>query len=155
MKKQISLIAATLAATTLMTTPAATAQSHEGRLLTMEDVVLNRDLTPKSHPVRWIGESDSYASVDDGALIATDVRTGKRRTLMTLDELNALLSTDFKTFPPYAFDDAASLAVAAHGMRNVIDPSGPTSRARAAREAHTPTRATIISIASSTAANAP
>jgi len=121
MKKQISLIAATLAATTLMTTPAATAQSHEGRLLTMEDVVLNRDLTPKSHPVRWIGESDSYASVDDGALIATDARTGKRRTLMTLDELNALLSTDFKTFPPYAFDDAASLAVMAHGMRNVID----------------------------------
>ena len=87
----------------------------------MEDVVLNRDLTPKSHPVRWIGESDSYASVDDGALIATDARTGKRRTMMTLDELNALLSTDFKTFPPYAFDDAASLAVMAHGMRNVID----------------------------------
>ena len=119
--KKISLIAALLAATTLMTTHAATAQSHEGRLLTMEDVVLNRDLSPKSYPVRWIGDSDSYATVEQNALTATDARTGKRRTLLTLDELNALLSTDFKVFPPYAFDDAATLAVAAHGMRNVID----------------------------------
>ena len=90
----------------------------------MEDVVLNRDLSPKSYPVRWVGDSDSYATVEGRDLTATDARTGKRRTLLTLDELNGLLSTEFKSFPPYAFDDAGTLAVTAHGMRNTIDLKG-------------------------------
>lgn len=121
MKNNIVLMAATLAASTLMTTFTATAQQHEGRLLTMEDVVLNRDLSPKSYPVRWVGGSDSYAVAEQGELTAIDARSGKRRTLLTLDRLNTLLSTDFKSFPPYAFDDESSLAVAAHGMRHTID----------------------------------
>ena len=104
----------------LMTTVVASAQESR-KLLTIEDVVLNRDLYPKSYPVKWVGESDSYATVEDTKLVAVDTRNGKRSTLITLDEINTLLSTNFKGFPGYSFDDANSLVIGAHGLRNTID----------------------------------
>ena len=104
----------------LMTTLTVSAQT-ERKLLSIEDVVLNRELTPKTYPVQWVGQSDSYSVVEDNNLVAVDARSGKRRTLITLEELNKALSTDFKRFPAYAFDDAMSLVVSAHNMRNVID----------------------------------
>ncbi|MBR5334091.1 MAG: DPP IV N-terminal domain-containing protein [Alistipes sp.] len=104
----------------LMTTVVASAQESR-KLLTIEDVVLNRDLYPKSYPVKWVGESDSYATVEDTKLVAVDARNGKRSTLITLDEINTLLSTNFKGFPGYSFDDANSLVIGAHGLRNTID----------------------------------
>ena len=107
-----------LAVSVLMTT-ISIAQT-ERKLLTIEDVVLNRDLTAKSYPVRWVGASDSYAVVEQNNLVAYDARTGKQRTLITLDELNTILDTNFKIFPPYAFDDENALVVSAHSKRNVI-----------------------------------
>ena len=104
----------------LMTTVVASAQESR-KLLTIEDVVLNRDLYPKSYPVKWVGESDSYATVEETKLVAVDARNGKRSTLITLDEINTLLSTNFKGFPGYSFDDANSLVIGAHGLRNTID----------------------------------
>ena len=103
----------------LMTCSVASAQESR-KLLTIEDVVLNRELSPKGYPVKWVGESDSYAVVEGTSLVAVDARNGKRSTLITLEEINALLSTNFKGFPGYAFDDANSLVVGAHGMRNTI-----------------------------------
>ena len=50
----------------------------ERKLLTIEDVVLNRNLTAKSYPVRWVGASDSYAVVEQNNLVAYDARTGKK-----------------------------------------------------------------------------
>lgn len=110
-----------LAATLLMTAFPAQAQTSERRLLSMEDVILNRELTPKNFPVSWVGQSDSYAWVDGTTLRATDARNNKSRAIISLDELNTLLSTNFKSFPPYTFDDEQSLVVAAFGMRNTID----------------------------------
>lgn len=103
-----------------MTTLSVTAQT-ERRLLSIEDVVLNRDLTPKSYPVRWVGASDSYATVEQNALVAYDARTAKKRTLITIEELNTLLTTNFKTMPAYAFEEDGSLVVTAHNQRTVID----------------------------------
>ena len=103
-----------------MTTLSVTAQT-ERRLLSIEDVVLNRDLTPKSYPVRWVGASDSYATVEQNALIAYDARTAKKRTLITVEELNQLLATNFKTMPAYSFEEDGSLVVTAHNQRTVID----------------------------------
>ena len=103
----------------LMTCSVASAQESR-KLLTIEDVVLNRELSPKGYPVKWVGESDSYAVVEGTSLVAVDARNGKRSTLITLEEINTLLSTNFKGFPGYAFDDANSLVVGAHGMRNTI-----------------------------------
>jgi hypothetical protein len=110
-----------LAATLLMTAFPAQAQTSERRLLTMEDVILNRELTPKNFSASWIGQSDSYAWVDGTTLCATDARNNKRRTIISLDELNSILATSFKSFPAYTFDDEQSLVVAAFGMRNTID----------------------------------
>ena len=103
-----------------MTTLSVTAQT-ERRLLSIEDVVLNRDLTPKSYPVRWVGASDSYATVEQNALITYDARTAKKRTLITVEELNQLLATNFKTMPAYSFEEDGSLVVTAHNQRTVID----------------------------------
>ena len=103
-----------------MTTLSVTAQT-ERRLLSIEDVVLNRDLTPKSYPVRWVGASDSYATVEQNTLVAYDARTAKKRTLITVEELNQLLATNFKTMPAYSFEEDGSLVVTAHNQRTVID----------------------------------
>ena len=103
----------------LMTSAVASAQESR-KLLTIEDVVLNYNLSPKSYPVKWVGASDSYSVVDGTSLVAVEAQSGKRRTLITLDEVNELLSTNFKSFPGYAFDDANSLVIGAHGMRNTI-----------------------------------
>lgn len=102
------------------TIPAA-AQQPQGKLLTMEETILSRALSPASYPVRWVGQSDSYSVVEGSDMIAVNARTGKRTTLITLDELNRLLSADFKSFPPYAFEDENTLAVTANGVRSSID----------------------------------
>ena len=104
----------------LMVCSQVSAQESGRKLLTIEDVVLNRELSPKSF-VTWVGESDSYATVDGTTLMATDAKSGKQSVIITLDEINSLLSTNFKGFPAYSFDDANSLVVGAHGLRNTID----------------------------------
>ena len=105
----------------LMMTFTLSAQESERKLLTIEDVVLNRELSPKTFPVQWVGQSDSYSTVEGNNLVATDARNNKKRTIITLEELNKLLSTDFKRFPAYAWEDDNSLIVNAHSQRNAID----------------------------------
>ena len=117
MKNRLILLATFL----LMTTFSVTAQQADRKLLSIEDVVLNRDLTAKTYPVRWVGESDSYAVVEQQDLVAYDARTAKKRTLITLAKVNELLGTNFKAFPAYSFDDAQSLIMSAHNRRYTID----------------------------------
>jgi dipeptidyl-peptidase-4 len=97
------------------------AQESERKLLSIEDVVLNRELSPKTFPVQWVGQSDSYSTVEGETLVATDARNNKKRTIISLEELNSILSTDFKRFPAYAWEDDNSLIVNAHSQRNIID----------------------------------
>ena len=117
---KITLLAVILTATTFMTTLPASAQADR-KLLSLEDTVLNRELTPKSYPVQWVGSSDSYATVEGNAIVAFDARTGKKTTLITLDKLGSLLSVELKGFPAYGFNDAGELIVSAHGMRHTIN----------------------------------
>ena len=105
----------------LMMTFTLSAQESERKLLSIEDVVLNRELSPKTFPVQWVGQSDSYSTVEGETLVATDARNNKKRTIISLEELNSILSTDFKRFPAYAWEDDNSLIVNAHSQRNVID----------------------------------
>ena len=105
----------------LMMTFTLSAQESEKKLLSIEDVVLNRELSPKTFPVQWVGQSDSYSTVEGETLVATDARNNKKRTIISLEELNSILSTDFKRFPAYAWEDDNSLIVNAHSQRNIID----------------------------------
>ena len=54
MKRKLIFFVTTL----LMATLTVSAQTDR-KLLSIEDVVLNRELTPKTYPVQWVGESDS------------------------------------------------------------------------------------------------
>ena len=105
----------------LMMTFTLSAQESERKLLSIEDVVLNRELSPKTFPVQWVGQSDSYSTVEGETLVATDARNNKKRTIISLEELNSILSTDFKRFPAYAWEGDNSLIVNAHSQRNIID----------------------------------
>lgn len=116
MKRTLTLFLTLL----LMTTLSATAQPSR-QLLTIEDVVLNRDLTPKSYPTRWVGSTDAYSVVEMNEMVAYDARTGKRRVLITLEELGALLDTELRSFPAYSFEPSGELVITAHNRRNVID----------------------------------
>lgn len=102
------------------TIPAA-AQQPQGKLLTMEETILSRKLSPASYPVSWVAQSDSYSTTDGTAIVAVNARSGKRSTVITLEELNRLLSADFKTFPAYSFEDENTLVVISNGVRSTID----------------------------------
>ena len=55
------------------TIPAA-AQQPQGKLLTMEETILSRALSPASYPVRWVGQSDSYSVIEGSDMIAVNAR---------------------------------------------------------------------------------
>ena len=64
----------------LMMTFTLSAQESERKLLSIEDVVLNRELSPKTFPVQWVGQSDSYSTVEGETLVATDAHRLVRYT---------------------------------------------------------------------------
>ena len=111
----------TLAIMALTATIPAAAQQPQGKLLTMEETILSRELSPASYPVRWVAQSDSYSITDGTAIVAVNARSGKRSTVITLEELNRLLSADFKAFPAYSFEDENTLVVISNGVRSTID----------------------------------
>ena len=110
-----------MAFATLMTTFTTVAQESQSKLLTAEDVVLNRALSPKNFQVQWIGASDSYATTVDNAILATDARTGKSHTLITKQEIDELIGNKFAHMPRYTFDAAGNLVVSSIGVFYTID----------------------------------
>ncbi|MBP3289765.1 MAG: DPP IV N-terminal domain-containing protein [Alistipes sp.] len=110
-----------MAVAALMTTFSTVAQEPQSKLLTNEDVVLNRALSPKNFAVQWIGATDSYATTVDNAIVATDARTGKSRTLISKQEIDELLGDTFTHMPRYTFDKAGNLVVSTMGKIYTID----------------------------------
>ena len=114
-----------LTATAIMSSLSSVAQEQTTKLLTTTDVVLNRELSPKNLHVQWIGESDSYATTQEDAIIATDARTGKSRTLITKQEIGELMGEDsFMAMPRYAFDAEGNLVVTSLSKLYTIDIEG-------------------------------
>lgn len=110
-----------LAVATIMTTFTTMAQGEQTRLLTNEDVVLNRALTPKNLQVQWIGASDSYATTVDNTIVATDARTGKSRNLITKQEIDEVIGDKFANMPRYTFNAAGNLVISSMGSFYTID----------------------------------
>ena len=93
--------------------------AEERCLLTMEDAILNRNLTPKNYQVRWSGDYlNQYLHKDDTVWYAIDVRTGKQRVVdyvepikkhaprAVLKENNIVwLTEDSVEIPITSFDD--------------------------------------------------
>ena len=122
MKKKLFI----LAVASIMTTFTTMAQGEQTRLLTNEDVVLNRALTPKNLQVQWIGASDSYATTVDNTIVATDARTGKSRNLITKQEIDQVIGDKFANMPRYTFDAAGNLVISSMGTLYTIDLKGKT-----------------------------
>ena len=60
------------------------ATAQERRLLTMEDAILNRELTPKNYHIEWNSaytKGEYLHRTEQGEWRAIDVRTGKERTI--------------------------------------------------------------------------
>lgn len=110
-----------MAVATLMTTFTTVAQESQSKLLTAEDVVLNRNLSPKNFPVQWIGPSDVYATTVDNTIVATDARTGKSKNLITKPEIEELTGEKFMAMPRYAFDATGNLVVSSMSKIITID----------------------------------
>ena len=93
--------------------------AEERRLLTMEDAILNRNLTPKNYQVRWSGDFlNQCLHKEDTVWYAIDVRTGKQRVVdyvepikkhaphAVLKENNIVwLTEDSVEIPITSFDD--------------------------------------------------
>ena len=93
--------------------------AEERRLLTMEDAILNRNLTPKNYQIRWSGDYlNQYLHKEDTVWYAIDVRTGKQRVVdyvepikkhvphAVLKENNIVwLTEDSVEIPITSFDD--------------------------------------------------
>ena len=93
--------------------------AQQRRLLTMEDAILNRNLTPKNYQIRWSGDYlNQYLHKEDTVWYAVDVRTRKQRVVdyvepikkhvphAVLKENNIVwLTEDSVEIPITSFDD--------------------------------------------------
>lgn len=93
--------------------------AQQRRLLTMEDAILNRNLTPKNYQIRWSGDYlNQYLHKEDTVWYAIDVRTRKQRVVdyvepikkhvphAVLKENNIVwLTEDSVEIPITSFDD--------------------------------------------------
>lgn len=94
----------------------------QGRQLTMEDAVLGYNLRPKSLYVQWQGDRPVLTQVEGKDLVGEDAAgTGKKRVIMTLDELNGLLDAGLKGWPQVQWKDAKTLVITRRGTRTEID----------------------------------
>ncbi len=88
------------------------AGNADGKMLTMEETILGA-LSPRNRALQWRPESSVLTYVSEKTLVASQPAMGVELTLLTLDELNALLGTQFQRFPNYSWVDADHIAVIA------------------------------------------
>ena len=83
----------------------------QDKMLTLEDAVyMNPDVLPKKmNQLQWMGKSNRYSYVEKDMLIAGNVLTEGKDTLVTLDDINAGLEDmnmdSIKKFPNITFID--------------------------------------------------
>jgi dipeptidyl-peptidase-4 len=104
--KKIILIAITV----LCTLVNAMAQD---KVFTMEETVLGTNLRPKSKYIVW-QDDNSFTYAEDRRLVSEDVK-GKKKTLLTIDELNAVMKSELNDFPRYSWIDVNTLKIMYRG----------------------------------------
>ena len=93
----------------------------QDKMLTMEDAVLGYELRPKTRYIQWQGDRDIMTYTEGTDLVAEDVLKGEKKVLMTVEELNRLLTADLKGWPMYGWADAETLVIVRKGNRYEID----------------------------------
>lgn len=94
------------------------------KMLTMEDAVLGYQLSPQNRNIQWQGDRNVYTWTEGKDLWGEDAKTGERKVLMNVDELNGIIGAGLKGWPQYGWKDAGTLVVSRQGKRYEIDVPG-------------------------------
>jgi dipeptidyl-peptidase-4 len=97
----------------------------QDKLFSMKDAVFGYHLYPASKHFVWQGDSNRFTYVENNGLISEDVK-GRKKTLTTVDELNAIMGTDLEGFPSYSWLDANILKIHHRGKEYQISLSDKT-----------------------------
>ncbi|MDR1582449.1 MAG: S9 family peptidase [Prevotellaceae bacterium] len=92
----------------------------QDKMFTMEEAVFGYNLHPESKYFVWQGNSNNYTYIEDKNLISENAK-GLKKTLITVDELNLILSSDLKKFPSYSWMDENILKINHLGKEYRID----------------------------------
>ena len=100
------------------------------KILSMHDVILGYNLSPRVKFTVWQGETHSLVQFDKDKLIKIDAKTGKKETLTSLQAIsNALkLKKPLRLWSPIQFEDSHTMTMKSGRNLNVFNltPSGIT-----------------------------
>jgi dipeptidyl-peptidase-4 len=82
----------------------------QDRIFTVEEAVTGNNLRPQSKYLLWKGKSNSYTYIEGKNLVSEDTK-GVKTTLITVEELNAVLESDLTRFPSYSWMDENTLKI--------------------------------------------
>lgn len=91
------------------------------KMLTMEDAVLGYQLSPKNRNIQWQGDLNVLTYTEDLELLGEDAKTGEKKVLMNVGELNGIIGADLKGWPQYSWKDAQTLILTRQGKYFEVD----------------------------------
>jgi dipeptidyl-peptidase-4 len=92
----------------------------QDKIFTMEEAVFGYHLRPESKYFAWQGNSNRYTYIEEKNLISEDVN-GVKKTLITVDELNAVTGSGLNNFPSYSWMDENTLKINHQGKEYRVD----------------------------------
>ncbi|MEJ8758297.1 S9 family peptidase [Pontibacter sp. H259] len=108
-----------LAFTFLLAASSLQAQA-QGKMLTMEDAIINPALQPENlRQLSWVTGSDDFTYVKENALVRGNAKSTKHATILTVDKLSAAIQAaggkEVKSFPAVQWKDANTLVLNLQG----------------------------------------
>ncbi|MDR2286221.1 MAG: S9 family peptidase [Prevotellaceae bacterium] len=92
----------------------------QDKIFTMEEAVFGYHLRPESKYFAWQGNSNSYTYTEGKNLISEDAN-GVKKTLITVDEFNAVTGSGLNNFPWYSWMDENTLKINHQGKEYRVD----------------------------------
>lgn len=93
----------------------------QSKVLTMEEAVLGYELYPENMYVSWQGERNALTYLEGKELVGEMPESGAKKVILTLEELNRILSSDLKGWPQFSWKDGRILVIGRQGKRFEID----------------------------------
>lgn len=93
----------------------------QNKVLTMEEAVLGYQLYPKNMYLQWKGDQNVLTYLEGTDLIGEIVDKGEKNVILTVEELNRILSADLKGWPQFEWKNGKTLVIMRQGKRFEID----------------------------------
>lgn len=91
------------------------------KMLTMEDAVLGYQLSPRNLYLQWQGDRNVLTWTEGLDLWGEDAKSGEKKVLMNVGELNGVIGAELKGWPQYSWKDAHTLVVMRQGKIYEVD----------------------------------